>query len=163
MFQYLYLFSVLFIVEYWYNTVFTYSVPFLPHIMWYNRGERRLFNPPSACLCFKYFQTNVINSITIYIISVSLLPRTLRISYMIGVYMEWSPKQHARMYYILNTHHRRCDRDMMILMTETSRLNGTVAYDEGKRRSDIINKISNHQRIHPLLCIFAIRSDISWI
>ena len=47
------------------------------------------------------------------------------------------------MSYVLNTHHRRCDRDkliMMFLTTETSCLNGSAA----KRKSDIINKISNY-------------------
>ena len=54
---------------------------------------------------------------------------------MIGVYMERSQKQYPGMCYVLNTHHRRCDRDkliMMFLATETSRLNGTAAYDESK-------------------------------
>ena len=54
---------------------------------------------------------------------------------MIRVYMEWNAEQHSSMYYVLNTHHRRCDSDMIILMlstTETSYLNGTAAYDESK-------------------------------
>ena len=41
---------------------------------------------------------------------------------MIGVYMAWSQKQHPNMSYILNTHHRRCDSDklmMVFLTTET--------------------------------------------
>ena len=42
-----YLFSVLFIRECWYNTVFVYNVPFLPLVIWYNR---RLFNQPSISL-----------------------------------------------------------------------------------------------------------------
>ena len=49
--------------------------------------------------------------------------------------MEWSHKQHLGMCYVLNTHHRRCDREKLIRMfltTETSRLNGTVACDESK-------------------------------
>ena len=35
-----YLFSVLFIVECWYNAVFVYNVPFLPWVIWYNRRLR---------------------------------------------------------------------------------------------------------------------------
>ena len=65
----------------------------------------------------------------------SLLPKHLRILYMIGVYMERSQKQYPRMSYVLNTHHRRCDRDKLIMMfpaAETPRLNGTAAYDESK-------------------------------
>ena len=48
----LYLFSVTFIDECLYNAVFVYGVQFLLNIMWYNRGERRLFHPPSGCLRF---------------------------------------------------------------------------------------------------------------
>ena len=51
------------------------------------------------------------------------------------VYMEWNPEQHPSMDYVLNTHHRRCDSDMIILMlstTETSYLNRTAAYGEIK-------------------------------
>ena len=65
----------------------------------------------------------------------SLLPQILRISHMIRVYMEWNPEHHPSMYHVLNTHHRRCDSDMIILMlktTETSYLSGTAAYDESK-------------------------------
>ena len=29
---------------------------------------------------------------------------------MLGVYMEWSQKQHPSMYYVLNAHHCRCDK-----------------------------------------------------
>ena len=75
------------------------------------------------------------DSIKIYTIYVSLLPKTLRISYIIGVYMEWSPKQHTSMYYVLNTHNRHCDRYIIILIlltTEMSHLNDTAAYDESK-------------------------------
>ena len=49
--------------------------------------------------------------------------------------MEWSQKQHLGMSYVQNIHHRRCDRDkliMMFLTTETPRLNGTAANDESK-------------------------------
>ena len=96
----LYLFSVLFILECWYNAVFVYKVPFVPWVIWYNHRLR-----------FKYCSTYVINSIIIYTIFVSLLPKTSRIACMIGVYMEWSPKQHPSIHHVLNTHHRRCDRD----------------------------------------------------
>ena len=54
---------------------------------------------------------------------------------MVRVFMEWNPEQHPSMYYDLNTHHRRCDSDMIMLMlstTETPYLNGTAAYDESK-------------------------------
>ena len=69
-------------------------------------------------------------------IFVSLLPKTLLSSYMIGVFMELSQKLHPSMYYVLNTHHRLCDRNVIMLMllsTETSHLNGTAAYDECKK------------------------------
>ena len=49
--------------------------------------------------------------------------------------MKWKAEQHPSMYYVLNTHHRRYDSDMILLMlstTETSYLNGTAAYDESK-------------------------------
>ena len=53
---------------------------------------------------------------------------------MIGVYMKLNPKQHTRMYYDANTHNRR--RNSMIIqmlpLTETSHLDGTVAYNESK-------------------------------
>ena len=92
----LYKFSVLFIVSCWYNTVFVYNVPFWPKVISYNH---RLFNPPSACLHFKYCSTAVINSIMIHTIFV--LPKYLRISYMSGVFMEWSQKQHPSISYVL--------------------------------------------------------------
>ena len=65
----------------------------------------------------------------------SLLPKYLQISYMSGVYMEWSQKQHPSLSFVLNTHYRRCNRNkliMMFLTRETSRLNDTAAYDESK-------------------------------
>ena len=61
----------------------------------------------------------------------SLLPKILWISYLIGVYME-----HPSLYYVLYTYHRRrCNSDMIIPMlptTETLHLNGTAVYDESK-------------------------------
>ena len=47
------------------------------------------------------------------------------LSYMIGYVCTWieTPKQHPIMYYVLNTHHRRCDGDMFMQIlptTETS-------------------------------------------
>ena len=87
----------------------------------------------------------------------SLLPKTLRISYMISVYMEWSPKQHPRMYYFLNTCHRRCNRDMIILVlltTETSHMYGTAAWSWWWKQNVgqmLLTKYQTIQRIHSLL------------
>ena len=74
---------------------------------------------------------------------VSLLPKIVRISYIIGAYMEWNPKQHPSMYHVITTYHRHRNNVMIILlpMTETSYPDGTAVYDES--RSNIINKISN--------------------
>ena len=89
--------------------------------------------------------------VLVYTIFVSLLPKTLRISYMIGVYMGWSPKQHPSMYYVLNTHHRHCNRDMIILMLRQKRHTWTALQHmmKAKHRSDIIDKISNHPKNSP--------------
>ena len=84
----------------------------------------------------------------IYAICVLLLHRIAWISYMIGVYMKWNPKQHPSMYYDAHTQNGRRNSDMIILMfpsTETSHEDGTVAYEKGKRKSEIINK----QNINP--------------
>ena len=90
--------SVLFIVESLYNTVFVYNVPFLLAVLWYDRGERRLFNPPSACLRFNYLKNKCdISSIIIYTILVSLPPKIVRVLYVIGVYTERNPKEHSIM------------------------------------------------------------------
>ena len=54
---------------------------------------------------------------------------------MIGVYMNWNPKQQPNMFYDANTHDHRRNNDMIIQMlpsAETSQLDGTVAYDESK-------------------------------
>ena len=56
-------------------------------------------------------------------------------SYMIGVYMKRNSKQDPCMYYDANTQTRRRNSDMTILIflsTETSHLDGTVAYDQRK-------------------------------
>ena len=71
----------------------------------------------------------------IYTIFVFLLQKNTWILYMIGVYMKWNPKQHPSMYNDANTQNHRRNSDMIILIfpsTETSHLDGTVAYDERK-------------------------------
>ena len=81
--------------------------------------------------------------------------------------MEWSQKQHLGMSYVLNTHHRRCDRDkliMMFLTTETSRLNGTVACDESKTLVRYYwkhIKPSKEFSLFYFISFFAIKSDVS--
>ena len=84
------LLSVLFTPESWDNTIFVYKVQFLLSVIWYDRGERRLFNPSPAYLfqlflnrCNK-FDHNLHNN-------VSLLPKIARISDAIRVYMKWDP------------------------------------------------------------------------
>ena len=97
----------------------------------------------------------MINSIIVYTIFVFLLPKILWISYMIGVFME-----HPRLLYVLNTYHRRCNSDMIILMLPTTdTLHWTTLQHmmQRKCRSDIINKISNHKkltRFHSIVIIF---------
>ena len=56
---------------------------FLFLVVWCGRGERCIFNPPSARLCYNYIQANVVNSITIYAVLVFLSLRIARISDMI--------------------------------------------------------------------------------
>ena len=86
---------------------------------------------------------------------------------MSGVYTEWSQKQNPSMSYVLNTYHRRCDRDkliMMFLTTETSRLYGTAAYDESKTQVRYYQqniKPSKEFTLFYFISFFAIRSDIS--
>ena len=68
----------------------------------------------------------------IYTFFVFLSHEIASISYVIGVYLKWNPKQHPSMYYDANIQNRRRKSDMIILMfpsTETSHLDGTVAYD----------------------------------
>ena len=51
--------------------------------------------------------------------------QTVRIPYMIGVYIEWNTQKHPNMYYVLNTHHCCSNSDMIIHIlpsTETSHL-----------------------------------------
>ena len=70
----------------------------------------------------------IINAIFVF-----LLHEIAWISYMMGVHMKLNPKQHPSMYYDANTHIR--NSDMFILMfpsTETSHLDGTIAYGEKK-------------------------------
>ena len=83
----------------------------------------------------------------IYTIFVFLLHKIAWISYMIGVYMKWNPKQQPSMYYDTHTQNGCHNSDMIILFpsTKTSHQDGTVAYEKGKRKSDIINK----QNINP--------------
>ena len=62
------------------------------------------------------------------------------------------PKTAPSMYYVLNTHSRHCDRGiiiLMLLMTETA-LQHTM---KAKRRSDMINKISNHPKNSPVFIL----------
>ena len=76
---------------------------------------------------------------------------------MIGVSMEWNPKQHPSMYYVLDTHHRRCDGDMIILMsptTETSPKRHCNIWWKQHVDQMILTKYQTIQRIHPLLFYF---------
>ena len=75
-------------------------------------------------------------------------------------------KKAPSMYYILSTHNRRCDRNIIILMlltTETSHLNGTAAYDESKAKVRYYQQNIKLSKEFARLYFFAIRSDVSYI
>ena len=94
---------------------FLYNVLFLFYVIWYDRGERWLFNYLSTCLHIDCFQTSAIHSITYYNMFVFLSAEFTRIIYTIYVYMKWT-QNHPRSIILPYTHRRCCNRNVSILI-----------------------------------------------
>ena len=89
---------------------------FLLSVVCCTRGERCLFNPSSARLYFNYIQANVVNLIIIYTLLVFLCHLNCANFIYHRLVFGVKSKTPPSIYYSPNTHHRCCNRGMIIMV-----------------------------------------------